>query len=217
MPPWKVPQKHLANHAIQLIIVFQKVGPLEQAVDLEPPPSFASKTSGIPIQIEGNKFKTIKAAAKHYQRAYTHVIESLKKGRSVEQSLGLALNENTLQLKNPNLAKQWHPSKNGDLTSNDVSSGSGIKAWWICIENHEWEAVINSRNRGVGCPYCAGQKATEKRNFAVIYPELLKEWDFEKNIHLDPFKITPRASQKVWWKCERNHSWQATISNKTRR
>lgn len=189
----------------------------EQAVGLIPPPSFASKTFGIPIQIEGNKFKTLKEAAKHYQRAYTHVIESLKKGRSIEQALGLALRENLLQLKNPDLAKQWHPSKNGNLTPNDVSSGSGIKAWWICKENHEWEGVINSRNRGVGCPYCAGQKSTEKRNFGLIYPELLKEWDFEKNTHLDPFKLTPRTNQKVWWKCEKNHSWQATITNKTRK
>ncbi len=124
----------------------------EQAVGLVPPPSFASKTPGIPVQVEGNEFKTLKEAAKHYQRAYTHVIELLKRGCSIEQALGLAPKENTLQLKNPNLAKQWHPSKNGDLTPSDVSPGSGIKAWWVCIENHEWQAVINSRNLGMGCP-----------------------------------------------------------------
>ncbi len=189
----------------------------EQAVGLAPPSSFASKTSGIPIQIEEKEFKTLKEAAKYYQRSYTHVIESLKKGRSIKQALGLAPIVNTLQFKNPNLAKQWHPSKNGDLSPNEVSSGSGKKAWWICIENHEWEAVINSRNRGMGCPYCAGQKSTENRNFGQIYPELLKEWDFEKNKHLDPFKLNPRANQKVWWKCNKNHSWQATIQNKTRK
>ena len=28
---------------------------------------------------------------------------------------------------NPELAKQWHPTENGDLTPSDVSTGSGAK------------------------------------------------------------------------------------------
>src|SRR5690349_1626838 len=60
----------------------------EQAVGLVPPPSFASKTPGIPVLVNGCEFKSIKKAAKHYSRAYTHVLEMLKKGRSIEQSLG---------------------------------------------------------------------------------------------------------------------------------
>jgi hypothetical protein len=47
------------------------------------------------IQVEGYEFKTIKAAAKHYNRAYTHVIEMLKKGRSIEQALGLIIRTDT--------------------------------------------------------------------------------------------------------------------------
>ena len=35
----------------------------EQSVDLVPPPSFASKTAGIPVQVEGCEFKTLKEAA----------------------------------------------------------------------------------------------------------------------------------------------------------
>ena len=33
---------------------------------------------------------------------------------------------------NPELAKQWHTSKNGDLTPEDVSAGSKKKVWWKC-------------------------------------------------------------------------------------
>lgn len=189
----------------------------EQTVGLVPPPDFASKNAGIPVKVEGLEFKNLKAAAKHYNRAYTHVIEMLKKGRSIEQALGLIPRYESLQSKKPELAKQWHPDKNMLLTPNDVSSGSGKKVWWICSKNHEWKAVISSRNQGIGCPYCAGQRPTTDRNFATKYPELLKELDFIKNNNLDPEKLSPRASQKVWWKCNKDHSWQATISNRTRR
>lgn len=189
----------------------------EQALGLEPPPDFASKTTGISVQVEGLEFKTLKDAAKYYNRAYTHVIEMVKKGCSIEQSLGLVKRIGTLQLENPKLSQQWHPHKNLPLKPQDVSSGSGIKVWWLCPNNHEWEAVINSRNRGCGCPYCAGQKPTRDRNFATEYPELLKEFDLIKNKNLKPENLTPRAKQKVWWKCLKGHSWQATITNRTRK
>jgi hypothetical protein len=99
----------------------------EQAVGLVPPPSFASKTYGILIQVEGCEFKTIKEAAKYYKRAYTHVIEMLKKGRSIEQALGLVKRVDTLEAEYPDLAKQWHPTKNNSLTPNDMSYGSGLR------------------------------------------------------------------------------------------
>lgn len=189
----------------------------EQAVGLVPPPVFASKNAGIPVQVEGHEFKNLKQAARHYHRAYTHVIEMLKKGRSIEQSLGLVKIQNSLQSKNPDLAKQWHPQKNLSLTPNDVSSGSGKKVWWKCSNNHEWQAVINSRNRGHGCSYCAGQRPTNDRNFATEYPELLEELDLTKNKNINPQNLSPRSPQKVWWRCKQNHSWQATIGNRTRK
>jgi hypothetical protein len=34
-------------------------------------------------------------------------------------------------------------------------SGTNRKAWWLCGEGHEWDAVIASRNDGRGCPGCA--------------------------------------------------------------
>ena len=45
----------------------------------------------------------------------------------------------------------------------------------MCPQGHEWKAVVNSRARGMGCPYCAGQKPTAERNFATKYPELVEE------------------------------------------
>ena len=60
---------------------------------------------------------------------------------------------------NPKLAKQWHTSKNGDLTPSDVMIGSRHPAWWKCsVKNHEWTAPVSRRKKGAGCPFCTGRK-----------------------------------------------------------
>ncbi len=45
----------------------------------------------------------------------------------------------------PELAKQWHPTKNKDLTPYDVTPGSHKKVWWQDYRGYEWEAIIRSR------------------------------------------------------------------------
>ncbi len=57
----------------------------------------------------------------------------------------------------PELAKEWHPSKNGELTPQMISRGSHKTVWWQCEKGHEWDASISSRSIGRGCPYCSGR------------------------------------------------------------
>ncbi|MED4634714.1 zinc-ribbon domain-containing protein [Peribacillus frigoritolerans] len=40
--------------------------------------------------------------------------------------------ENCLETIFPELAKEWHPTKNGKLTSEDVTDGSKKVVWWLC-------------------------------------------------------------------------------------
>jgi len=61
---------------------------------------------------------------------------------------------NTLITKNPSLAKEWHPARNGSLTPKDVTAKSSKKVWWICSKGHEWEATVANRSNGTGCPHC---------------------------------------------------------------
>ena len=61
----------------------------------------------------------------------------------------------TRQPLDPVLAAQWHPTKNGDQTPEDVTAGSGQKVWWVCGQGHEWEATVVNRSHGTGCPRCA--------------------------------------------------------------
>lgn len=45
---------------------------------------------------------------------------------------------------------------------------------------------------------------------------LLSQWNFEKNLLLDPTKITLKSTKIVWWKCKNNHEWKAPVSNRNR-
>jgi hypothetical protein len=67
--------------------------------------------------------------------------------------------ETDLLTKNPKLAKEWNYEKNDDLKPSDVLPASNKKVWWKCKYGHEWQATVNSRNSGCGCPFCVGRKA----------------------------------------------------------
>jgi hypothetical protein len=124
---------------------------------------------------------------------------------------------NCLQTINPELAKEWHPTKNTPLTPNDVTTGSGKKVWWICTRGHEWEAAICSRSQGYGCPYCAGQKVHSDNCLQTINPKLAKEWHPIKNAPLTPNDVTSYSNKKVWWICAaRGNEWEAAIASRSR-
>jgi hypothetical protein len=65
-----------------------------------------------------------------------------------------ACKDNCLATLNPKLAKEWHPTKNGKLTPRDITCGSSKEVWWMDKMGHEWQAKVNGRNYGDGCPNC---------------------------------------------------------------
>jgi len=127
----------------------------------------------------------------------------------------VASKENCLEIANPNLAKEWHPTRNGKITPLDVTPNANKKAWWICKKGHEWKANINNRGNGTGCPYCANKLASSENNLAVTNPELVKEWHPKKNGKITPNDVTPRSHKKVWWLCKKGHTWQAAINKRS--
>lgn len=125
--------------------------------------------------------------------------------------------ENDLATEFPEIAAQWHPTKNGTCTAYDVTSGSRRKIWWICEKGHEWQAAVYSRALGGnGCPVCAGRKVVSGENdLASQFPEIAAQWHTEKNGTLTPQQVTPYVNRKVWWKCELGHSYQAMVAART--
>ena len=127
---------------------------------------------------------------------------------------------NDLATTNPELTKQWHPTLNTEFTPEEVSASSTKKAWWICPigENHVWEANIQSRHRGNGCPYCGNRQVLAGFNDLGSNKEfthIVKEWNPKND--LTPSEVSVAANKKVWWICKENHEWEAIIANRTKR
>jgi hypothetical protein len=145
------------------------------------------------------------------------VVRNRNSGTGCPYCAGRAVGpDDYLQTINPELAKQWHPTKNGRLTPKDVTPNSNKKAWWICGKGHEWKATISNRNRGRGCPYCAGMAACEDNCLQTLNPPLAAEWHPVKNVRLTPRDVTPGSSRRVWWRCNKGHAWEAVIHSRNK-
>lgn len=118
----------------------------------------------------------------------------------------------------PAAAVRWDPELNGRDTPDRVSAGSSRQAWWRCEKGHFWRSPIRFQSSGErGCPYCMGMKAWYGFNdLETVAPELAAQWDSEKNKELTPRQVTAFSNKKAWWRCPRNHSFQAAISARSR-
>ena len=124
---------------------------------------------------------------------------------------------NDLETISPQLAAEWHPTKNGDMKPNTVAPFSNKKYWWLGKCGHEYQATPNARSQGSGCPYCVGKKVLVGFNdLATTNPELAAEWDQEANGALLPTMVTKGSQKKVSWICKQGHKWKAIIASRTR-
>lgn len=76
-------------------------------------------------------------------------------------------------------------------------------------------------SKGTGCPICANnqkklihREATNHRILSEANPELVKEWNYEKNGDLKPTEVYNRSDLRVWWKCSKGHEWQTKIESR---
>lgn len=73
-----------------------------------------------------------------------------------------------LALVRPDLAAEWHPSKN-EKAASDFTPFSNRRVWWVCDREHEWQSAISNRSNGRGCPKCNNQTSLpEVRLFTEI-------------------------------------------------
>ena len=55
------------------------------------------------------------------------------------------------------------------------------------------------------------------KDLASRYPELLAEWDWERNGDLKPTDVITSSNKRVWWKCEEGHEWSGLVVNRARK
>ena len=122
----------------------------------------------------------------------------------------------------PKMLVEWDYEKNDrlGLKPDEMLVGSQKKVNWICSKGHSFERSIYDRLNGRGhCPYCSNRKVLKGFNdLATTNPELLKEWNYDKNekLGIRPDEITNGGKTKVWWKCKKGHEWQSTVSSRIR-
>ena len=122
---------------------------------------------------------------------------------------------NDLETCFPEIAKEWHPSLNGDLKPSEITKANAKKVFWLCPRGHEYQAKILHRTiSGSGCPYCSGNSVLPEDSIALKYPDLMKEWDVINNYAIcDPKTIGENSNYEVWWNClnDSNHNYHMPV------
>ena len=135
---------------------------------------------------------------------------------------------NDLGTKNPELSRQWHPTKNGVLTPEDVTANSGKMVWWIYPYDDpetgrhfdfEWKTAVYNRSRGDGCPFLSSRPDVWEgfNDLQSKFPEFAEEWDSVKNRNKTPQNTYYRSVKRVWWKCPLcGYRWRDSVANRIR-
>jgi hypothetical protein len=111
----------------------------------------------------------------------------------------------------PELAKEWHPYKNGLRLPTQVGPRSSYSYWWRCERRHEWRASAYSRSAaGTGCPVCSGRRVGPRgeNSVAVVARALARQWHPTKNVR-SAREVHAGAPRRHWWKCSKgpDHEW----------
>jgi hypothetical protein len=76
---------------------------------------------------------------------------------------------------------------------------SDRRLWWRCEQGHEWQAIVKNVVRSTGCPFCIGRRVSPEDNFATCFPQLVGEWDYERN-EGTPDQYRPFSDYKALWR-----------------
>lgn len=131
---------------------------------------------------------------------YYSTIKHRSVGRSCPYCSGQKVNNtNSLASNYPELAFEWHPTKNGNLTPHNVTCNTNKKIWWLGKCNHEWETnIANRTSKKQGCPYCSNHRVLKGFNdMWTTNPNLAKLLANPE----DGYEYTQTSGKKLDWKC----------------
>ena len=124
--------------------------------------------------------------------------------------------ENDLETLYPEIAKQWHPTANGNLKPSDIAARSNKKYFWLCEKGHTYDATADKRVCGNSCSFCANKRILLGFNdLKSQCPDLLEEWDYENN-DKQPEEFIFSSRKKVSWICKTcGNKWVTSIDHRT--
>lgn len=148
---------------------------------------------------------------------------AIKNGRWCKYCSNKAVCEdNNLLVRFPDVAMQWHPTKNKKLTPDKIVASSHKRVWLICSCGNDFERPVNliklNAKNEFSCKACSAKLSAKTRSvakkgksFGDSNGHLLKYWDYEKNKEHDPFKLKPSSSEIIYWRCKNGHSFKQAI------
>ncbi|MDC0991835.1 zinc-ribbon domain-containing protein [Pontimonas sp.] len=110
----------------------------------------------------------------------------------------------------------WDWSRN-KVDPRKIGKGHHGNLQWICRETgHSYASPAYNVVKGIGCGVCSGHQVLAGFNdLATVRPDLVLEWDYEKN-SVSPIEITKSFNRtKVHWICSSGHRWRALVGNRT--
>lgn len=168
-----------------------------------------------PDKIHGRSNKKVYWICPNCNSSYDKIVNERTGGReNCPYCAGKRVNNtNSLATLRPDLAKEWHQTKN-DKKPDEVSTGSHYYATWNCDRGHTYQAYVYERSGGRGCGICYEEigrfkphKVSIEKSIITKKPYLLAQWDFEKNTVI-PEEVGAYARQFIWWRCSNGCSWQ---------
>lgn len=116
----------------------------------------------------------------------------------------------------PELAQQWHPTRNGGLTSHDVTLHSSRLIWWYDPDHPSrvWRAAVSSRMVTPRTPWERGLRADEGNCLATTHPAVAKQFVTPvSGKRFSPRTVTAGSNRRAAWQCPLNpkHQWEAAI------
>lgn len=157
-----------------------------------------------------------RCARGHEWESTVHNRGILGRGCAVCSSKRVWTGENDLATQRPDIAAEWHPEN--AVTADSVTAKSDYEARWLGACGHEWVARVSQRTiNDHGCPFCTGRKILVGFNdLATTHPDLVSQWDYEKNGDLTPEAVTMGSSVRAFWRCDKGHGWQTRICDRQR-
>lgn len=152
----------------------------------------------------------------HSDHEWSAAVYSRSSGAGCPWKAGKRVDDtNSLAALKPDLANQWHPDLNGELTPSDVTHGSNRDVWWQCPTDpfHAWQATPVTRRKH-GCPYCTGKATDLPQSLAAEEPKIAEQWHPTRNNGTTPQDVRPHSSKSFWWQCAEGHEWRTTVAGR---
>ncbi|MCX5328520.1 zinc-ribbon domain-containing protein [Streptomyces sp. NBC_00140] len=119
----------------------------------------------------------------------------------------------------PWIADEFLSAVNGTVPEK-IFSQDNRRYVWRCSKfpSHRWAASPNNRvGKKSSCPFCSGARVWEANRLGDLRPDLVEEWDVDRNGPLTPWMLSVGSSRKVHWKCPKgaDHRWPARVYKRT--